>query len=255
MARSLPKIGTKVPPALVKKAPIFCLIVGGGLITASVIFAAVESKKAEKRKQELKEHDVKLKKFDYVKALVPCYKKTITTFTGGMAFAALGSYISLKRLAKAIIAEEATRRAYRVTRKAIYDVVGNEKAGEIDAKVAEAYNPGSSLNGTILIKDGTLGGTFRMSVYDILNGVNEANERLIAGEDLSCNNWLDIFERDFIDIGDKMGYSKKVDPNFRIEVFPSSDPSTWETDFDIVTGEPCLVFKYSDPWEKYDRNF
>lgn len=255
MARGLPKLCKMIAAEGNKKAPVIFTAIGLGLLTASVIFAVKESKKAEERKQELKEHDVELKKFDYLKALIPCYKKTISSFAGGMAFVVSGSYISIKRLAKAVVAEEVTRKAYNVTRKAIHDVVGEDSARKIDEKVAENYNPDATLKGTILIKDDTLGGTFRMSIYDLLNGVNEANEILIADDELSCNSWLDIFGRDSIDIGDKIGYSKRIDPNYRIEVFPNSDPSSWETDFDVVTGEPCLVFRYSDPWEGYDKNF
>ena len=255
MVKRLPNFGKILLDKTSDKLPAICVGVGLGLLGASIIFSHLETKKAEKRKEELKEHDVKLSKFDYVKALVPCYKNTIMTFLGGTALTISGSYISIKRLAKAVIAEEVTRKAYTTTRKAIYDVVGKESAAKIDEKVAEEYNPDSSLNGTILIKDGTLGGTFRISIYDLLNGVNEANEILIAEDELTCNGWLEIFGRDSIDIGDKIGYSKRIDPNYRIEVYPSADPSRWETDFDDVTGEPCLVFKYSDPWEGYDRNF
>ena len=252
--RGLPKFCREIPPGLAKKAPIICLIIGGGLVTASVIFASIESKKAEQRKQELKEHDVKLKKFDYVKALVPCYKKTIMSFTGGMALAACGSYISMKRLAKAVIAEEATRKAYKVTRKAIYDVVGDKKADEIDTEVAKAYNPEACSSRLILFKDGTMGGTFRLTSYDVRNAVNEAND-MLGQEALSVNRYFELFEREPIGTGDRFGFSKNVDPMYKIEIFPDPDPSTWATEIDPVTGEPCVIFEYSMPWEGFDRNF
>lgn len=254
MARNLPNVGKNFLTKTGKYAPIALLIGGGILCGMAVIFAAKESKKAEERKKELKEHNVELKKFDYVKAIIPCYKKTIASFVGGVALAGCGSYISAKRLAKAVIAEEATRKAYKATRKAIYNVVGDKKVDEIDAEVAKTYNPDACTNKLILFKDGTMGGTFRLTSFDVRNAVNEAND-IIAQEPLSINRYFELFERDPIGSGDHTGFSKNSDPMFKIEIFPDPDPSTWATEIDPVTGEPCIVFEYSMPWEGFDRNF
>ena len=127
-------------------------------------------------------------------------------------------------------------------------------AAKIDSKVAEEYNPGVSLNGTVLVEDGTMGGVWRTTVYDLRNDICEANDVLGEGVDLSFNEFLSILGRDPIDDGDKIGFSKRSDPQFRISILPYSDPSSWETGINKVTGEPCIIFRYTGPWEGYDRN-
>ena len=251
MRQELMKAGSKVGKFAVKHLPVIFAVTGVVCISAGAYMAAKASKTESPNLSR--------------KDLVKHYKKPLIMAAAGSAFIGAGCYISAKRYKASVTREFLARQALRHTHDAIYEVGGDKMASKIDSMIAEKYDqypygvemPGKEGAGNVLFKDGVLGGYWRTSIYDVKDAIVNANDILGTEDELSANGLLELFGRskDSIDIGDKMGYSRKFDDKFKIEILPSPNPSSWETDICELTGEPCYVFRYTEPWEHYDRNF
>lgn len=254
------KLGAKIGQTLSKNAPVI-FGVGGILFIGLGVYSAVKETdaSAEKRKQ-IKKGETK--PIEYVKILVPSYKKTIIFTTLGISLIGTGIGISNGRLSDALFRESLKEHAITVARRSAYEVVGEEATSRIEEKIGEYYKNAApevdetiyKINdtgvGTVLFEDGTMGGIWRSTVYEVKDGFNTANDILSDEEELSFNGFVECFPgRSYIEKGFDIGYSKKKDNKFKIEILPSPDPRSWETGVSEITGEPCYILKYTKPWE------
>ena len=250
--------------SLSKHAPIIFGVVGGLCIGAGLYFAVKESDEYSEKRKTLKKGESK--PFDYVKILVPSYKKTLIFTTLGFSLIGTGIGLSTTRLSASLLRESLKENTFSVARRAAYDVVGEEATSKIEEKIGEYYKdiPDVDKNayginnygiGSVLFEDGTMGGTWRSTIYEVKDGFNEANSILNDEEELIFNGFLECFPgREYVANGENIGFSKKKDNKFKIEILPSSDPKTWKTGVSQVTGEPCYILEYTKPWEldKYE---
>lgn len=242
-----------------KHAPIVCGGVGMILIGAGVYYAVKETDASVEKRKTLKKGESK--PIDYLKVLVPSYKKTIVFTSLGFSFIGTGIGISTSRLSGALVRESLRENTMLVAKKAVYDVVGEEATSKIEQKIGEYYKdiPDVDKNvyginhygeGSVLFEDGIMGGLWRSTIFEVKDGFNEANSILNDEEELIFNGFLECFPgRDYIENGENIGFSKKKDNKFKIEILPSSDPKTWDTGVSKATGEPCYILRYTKPWE------
>lgn len=254
------RLAAGVGKFVAKNCPVICAVAGIGFAGWAVYEAIKATPKAIEIKKELDRQNAK--KFDYLKAVTPCYWKSIALFTTGTGFVIGGNYVSARRLSVATATAEITGIALDETRRAIHDVAGEEIEAKIMDRVGERYieeraddpefenyaNIPFHGNGHVLIMDGTLGGTFRSSKNEVEKTFNEAQKELLKETYISSNRFMDLFDRPPTTKGEYEGWSRYLNPDETIEILG------WSHDIDKVTGEPCLVVYYTPPYPDFDKD-
>lgn len=145
------------------------------------------------------------------------------------AFAGLGTILSVagarwigrKQVTTALAIASKAEETLNDNRKAIEEAYGEKELRALDDKInlsrahtyagQKVYETGQ---GTVLICEAFTGHWFRASPEWVHRAVNQFNKRLIDGEALSYNEYLEMLipgiETDHIDIGDMFGYNLNI---------------------------------------------
>ena len=245
-----------VQTTLTKHSPEILTGVGiAGMVTTTVLAVKATPKALrmiENEENELSNErceDVKLKPFEVMKLVWPCYIPAAITCGASLACLIGGTSVNLKRNAALATAYKISETALSEYRDAVVETIGEKKEQVVKDKVAEKQikkNPvGNSeviitKKGDTLCYDGAFGRYFKSDIDTIKKAVNAINRNIITDMYASLNDFYDLIGLNPIDVGYDLGWN--IDDG-EIDIYFSSQLAE--------DGTPCLVIGYSAA-PKYD---
>lgn len=247
---NLTKFVKNAQASLSKHSPEILLGIGiAGMVSTSVLAVKATPKALrliENEENELSNErceDVKLKPFEIIKLVWPCYIPAV--ITGGLSIACLigGTSVNLKRNAALATAYNISKTALNEYRDAVVETVGEKKEKIVKDKVAEKKlkkNPVSdneiiiTKKGDTLCYDGAYGRYFKSDIDTIKKAINVVNRNIISDMYVSLNDFYDLIGLKPTGTGYDVGWN--IDDG-EIDIYFSSQLAE--------DGTPCLVINYS----------
>lgn len=229
------------------------LILTGTAIAGTVATAVVASRDTLQAQNayfdalETKE-DESLTKFEVVKTVAPCYIPTMLT-AGATITAIVGAHTTgSSKIAAYSSAYTMAQEAAHLYRNKVREVVGEQRAAEIDERVSQAQvdrskgTPANVIVGTgeVLCMDGFSGRYFTSTMERIRKAQNDLNYKLLSEVYASLNDLYEYLDLAPIGAGDELGWTSthQLDLSFS---------STLTED-----GHPCLVINFhNEPLANY----
>lgn len=222
------------------------ILLGMGLIGmgTSVVLAVRATKKTEAKVADLKKStDEPVTKKDVVKTVWKDYIPTGITFACSSVCLFESHRIQMKRSAAAVIAYEALDSMYHTYRDCTRETVGDEKANEIDGRVAKrrvAETPTEQFvipgDDDVLCCDLLYGRYFLSNMNKIDKAFNTLNRDLLSYDTVILNDFYWALGMDGVSAGDSIGWNISKDP---VLVEPRYTSTI------APNGRPCLAFTYS----------
>lgn len=253
---SLVSFAKNVQTTLTKHSPEILTGVGiAGMVTTTILAVKATPKALrmiENEENELSNErceDVKLKPFEVMKLVWPCYIPAAITCGASLACLIGGTSVNLKRNAALATAYKISETALNEYRDAVVETIGEKKEQAIKDKVAEKQikkNPVGNREvimtkkGDTLCYDGAFGRYFKSDINTIKKAVNVINRNIITDMYASLNDFYDLIGLNPIDVGYDLGWN--IDDG-EIDIYFSSQLAE--------DGTPCLVIGYSVA-PKYD---
>ena len=232
------------------------LILTGTAIAGTITTAVVASRDTIRAQNayfdaldvKLDKYDENLTKLEVVKTVAPCYIPTMLT-AGATITAIVGAHTTgTSKIAAYSSAYTMAQEAAHLYRNKVREVVGEQRAAEIDERVGQAQverskdTPANVIVGTgeALCMDGFSGRYFTSTMERIRKAQNDLNYKLLNEVYASLNDWYEYLDLDPIGAGDELGWTS----NHQLDLSFSSTLTEG--------GHPCLVINFrNEPLANY----
>lgn len=247
-----------------KYAPQLLTVLGVIGMVSTVVMAVKATPKceelldaAEERLcKETKDEGVTLGKKETAACFVKAYWPTLAMGTVTIASFVAGNMISEKRKAAVATALGLSEAALHRFQEATIETVSANTIDEIRAKVADKQLKESPItektemhiasSGDTLCFDCYSGRYFKSGLESIRRSVNDLNERMLAGDFVSLNDFYYAVGLPEVKMGDELGWHA-FDGGDMIDISYSARIAE--------NGEPCIVIDYTVQPAYFDRNF
>lgn len=189
-----------------------------------------------------------LNNIEKIKVSIKDYSPAIISYGLSAACIISGSVVKDKKNTMLVAAYKFGESALRDYKKAIVDVVGEEKYSEIEDRVnKQTTGNGNNVyvvsDNNVLFFDGISGRYFRSNINDINKAINDINYMLNSNTYVSLNDFYTILGIDANDLGDTMGWNINYG---RVDIKFSADINE--------NGEPYIVIEHLEkPIVDYDK--
>lgn len=243
-----------IKKTMIRKSPEILIGIGiAGMITTTVLAVKATPKAIDLIHEKEEELGVeKLTVGETVKTTWKCYIPAAATCVLSTACIIGSSTVHMKRNAAIAAAYELSQKALVDYKDAVIETIGEKKEQVVKEKIAEKRlkeDPVSKKEVILTGKGSTLcyeslsGRYFESDMEAIKHAVNVLNSQMLDDMYVSLNDFYDLIELSYTDMGEKLGWS--------------IDDGLVQTSFSAKTtddGQLCLVLDYiTQPKYNFDR--
>ena len=243
-----------IKKTMIRKSPEILVGIGiAGMITTAVLAVKATPKALDLIHEKEEELGVeKLTAGETVKTTWKCYIPAVATCALSTACIIGSSTVHTKRNAAIAAAYELSQKALVDYKDAVIETIGEKKEQVVKEKIAEKRLKEDPISkkeviltgkGSTLCYESLSGRYFESDMEAIKHAVNVLNAQMLDDMYVSLNDFYDLIELSYTDMGEKLGWS--------------IDDGLVETSFSAKTtddGQLCLVLDYiTQPKYNFDR--